>query len=184
MAKPKKAQPVGGPFVAAALFCEKLLQDKDGVLSIIRAVDVLTVHKPSELTLGPDGKPTVPVTKLWLVIMFKSGDATGEHTIKVDAVFPSGKIEPGAENRVNLLGGGNGATLHGEVPVDVSEEGLYWYDVFFDGERATRMPLQIVHQKPSPEAQPQSSETEPSKEPGPGKRKRSASRGDGGRKKL
>ena len=36
-------QDLGGPYLHAAHFCEKLLTEKDGVLSAIRIIDRITV---------------------------------------------------------------------------------------------------------------------------------------------
>ena len=155
MAKAKKPPVADGPHLAAALFCEKLLHEKDEVASIIRVVDVLTVPKPDESRPARAGEPAaLPVTAITVVLIFKSGNVRGERTVKLDAVFPSGKVTEGVPQTVQFLGEENGVTVHGRVPVPVSEEGLYWFDVSVNGQRVTRMPLRIVYGKPPPADQP------------------------------
>src|SRR5262245_26553094 len=161
MAKKKSAKG-SGPHLAVAVFCERLLQEKDGVPSLMRMVDVLTVRKPPDpMPLGTDGLPMRPMTTTTVVIVFKSGDAKGERVLRIDAESPSGEVKRGPENTVHFLGDEKGINLHGEVPVDISEEGLYWFDVFMDDQRVTRMPLRIVYQKP-----PETQTTPPADSPG------------------
>lgn len=67
----------GGPYLAMALLCEKVLREADGVLSLIRIVDRITVSFS-----GPDAPvqmPPAPVN-LTLVVGFKSGFARGPYT--------------------------------------------------------------------------------------------------------
>ncbi len=41
-------QPQGGPYLQAAFFCERLLEEADGVLSAIRIVDTVTISGEDE----------------------------------------------------------------------------------------------------------------------------------------
>ena len=61
-----------GPHLAAALLCEKVLQEKDGVLSFIRVVDRFGVQEPQP------GKAPEPI-QATLVVTFKAGDTFGKH---------------------------------------------------------------------------------------------------------
>lgn len=63
-----------GPFLAVAVLCEKVLEEKDGVLSAIRMVDriVQTAIGPA----APEEMPPVPVN-LTALVCFKSGGGSG-----------------------------------------------------------------------------------------------------------
>jgi hypothetical protein len=155
MAKPKKAMAGGGPHLSAALFCEKFLQEKDGAPTLVRVVDVLTVPRPEPQPIGPEGWPEpMPSTLTTVVIVLKSGDARGQYRVRLNTVFPSGRVRQGREQPVEFLGDEKGINLYGIVPVPIIEEGLYWYDLLVNGRRQTRIPLRIVYGKPTPEAQP------------------------------
>src|SRR5271157_4694811 len=75
---------MGGPYLSIAVFCEKLLQESDGGLSLIRVFDRYTVAEPSE---------SIPITTipLTLVILMRSGIFRGPSTINVVGYSPSGQ---------------------------------------------------------------------------------------------
>jgi hypothetical protein len=66
------------PLVAVATLCEQILEEKDGVVSVIRVVDTYHVEPPKDL---PAGK--VAVIALKLLLSLKSGDLTGSHEVRV-----------------------------------------------------------------------------------------------------
>jgi hypothetical protein len=186
MAKSKKpTEPFAGPYLSSAFFCERMLEEKDGVPSFIRVVDVLTVPTPpAEIPVGPDGQVVEVASFLTVHIAFKSGEVKGERRVRLDIIFPSGKVKEGQENPVHFLGHEKGINLFGQVPVPISEEGLYWYEVKLDGTPITRIPLRVVYQKTTPEDQSQtSSEDRGAKLPPAAKAKRPSSQNGNSSKK-
>lgn len=170
MAKSRRKE-TGGPYVCGAFFCERVLIEQDGVSTFIRVVDVLTVDQPEGPEAAPDGVPVVPASVLMAAVMLKSGDAKGERRLRIDAITPSGERRPGRTNVVTFLGGEQGVNIRGPVPVPVGEEGLFWYEVLVDGEPLTRMPLRVVHSRPTAESPPPPAGGPPGT--GGGRRKRS-----------
>jgi hypothetical protein len=80
-----------GPYLTAALLCEKVLQEKDGILSAIRIVDrIIATAQGSQ---PPEQMPPVPVN-ITALLMLKSGNIQGSHTIKIQPVAPSGFRSP------------------------------------------------------------------------------------------
>ncbi|MBW1985718.1 MAG: hypothetical protein JRI50_00595 [Deltaproteobacteria bacterium] len=77
-----------GPFLAAAFFCDKVLEEKDGTLSAIHIVNRIT-HTIS----APDAPETMPsiIINAFAVLSFKSGKARGKYTLKLLPTSPSGK---------------------------------------------------------------------------------------------
>ncbi len=135
---------VPGPYVQLATFCEKVLQEKDGVLSVIRLVDRILVtasspDAPDELPLG--------VVKTILAVALKADDAMGRYAVTIRIQEPSGAYVAdqsagdvtfeGAERGVNLI-------MNLEFPVI---EGLYWFDVVLSGTVLARVPLRIMYQR-------------------------------------
>src|SRR5260370_27056538 len=76
-----------GPYLVAAVICEKILQEKDETISVIRMVDRFNVTVNA---LGsPENLPPIPIN-LGLLISLKSGEARGRYTVKLRIVSPSG----------------------------------------------------------------------------------------------
>lgn len=80
-----------GPYLQAALFCERVLDEKDNVKSLIRLVDRLVVQ-----ATGPDVPDTMPeITRQVIAFLsFKSGEAVGTVPIKITLKRPSGMTDP------------------------------------------------------------------------------------------
>ena len=128
------------PYVAAALFCEKFLQEQDGVISLIRVVDRI-----SAAGVVPPGASAASVP-LTMYVGLKSGDLRGPAKLRVECVSPSGKKTPLlAEIDVELEGDNKGynVLLHG-IALDAQEFGIYWFDVFCNDVRLTRAPLELI----------------------------------------
>src|SRR5664280_468503 len=79
-----------GPHLAMAVLCEKVLQEHDGVISVIRVVDRFTVHGTAK------EMPPSPL-QTNIVVLFKSGATTGKHMIRIRPLKPSGGEMPETE---------------------------------------------------------------------------------------
>ena len=132
-----------GPFITAALICERVLQEKDGVLSAIRIIDQLThtIVGPSM----PEELPKVPYTVTFL-INFKSGRARGRHNVALVMEEPSGNRNQLFTQSIQLEGEHRGANLVIQTNITFSMEGLYWFDVILEDTVVTRMPLKLAYQ--------------------------------------
>ncbi len=76
-----------GPYLVAALLCEKVLQEKDETISVIRMIDRIT------LTVNALSSPeTIPSTiiNLSALISLKSGSARGKGIVLLRVETPSG----------------------------------------------------------------------------------------------
>jgi len=133
-----------GPYLNAALLCEKVLQEKDEVISVIRMIDrlTLTVHASS----SPETLPPMPVS-LCALISFKSGNARGRHTVKLVTETPSGVRLPEQLLPVLFEGDDRGVNLVLNINAVVDQEGVYWFDVILEDQVLTRMPLRILYQR-------------------------------------
>jgi len=144
-----------GPYIQAALFCERALTEKDGVISLIRVIDRVT-HTV--------GGPSVPeqmapfVYPMTLVIMLKAGRATGSYQVRVDMEPPSTAVNRGPGVPIFLESGGDrGANIILQTQVQFSEPGLYWFDVYFDEKLMTRIPFRVIYARqttPGPQPNP------------------------------
>lgn len=133
MAKPK-------PLVQVATLCESVLTELDRVTSIIRVIDTLYLTAPDGV---PEGvAASVP---LRIFISLKSGELRGEYDIEIVLRSPSGKRVPiPIKWHVVFLGNEAGATLNAAAVLPVKEWGLYWFDVVWEGETLTSIPVKLV----------------------------------------
>jgi hypothetical protein len=92
MARSKKhVSAIGGPFLASALFCENVVQDKDNTITLVRIIDKFTVQLPANMPPGfPSKENPLPVNISGL-ITFRTGDARGKHEVRLIVVSPTGK---------------------------------------------------------------------------------------------
>lgn len=143
-----------GPYLQTAVLCEKALQEKDGVLSLIRVIDRITIAARG--TEVPDHLPpgTLGVSA---VITLKSGEAKGRGAVTLRHQFPSGLVEPVATFPVLLEGEERGVNIVIGMQMRVEHEGLHWFHVLYEDQLLTKMPLRIFYapqQVGSPPAQP------------------------------
>lgn len=132
-----------GPYLAVATICEKVIEDKNGTLSLIGIVDRITANIVApEL---PSTMPPVPIN-LTVVIALKAGQARGRFSLKIRIEEPSGQQQPAAEIPIFLEGEDRG--MNALVPLNLlaTQEGLYWFDVLFDDQLISRIPLRLIYQ--------------------------------------
>lgn len=148
MSNSATASKKGQPYISAALLCEKVLHEQDGTISAIRIVDRVTV----QIAAKAKGK-VKPTVKLAVLIAFKSGPSKGKYILKIVPRTPSGRKM--AVKRTDVQGEfkfplvfereEHGSTTVINLVVDVSEEGVYWFDVYLGRRVITRIPLTVVH---------------------------------------
>lgn len=151
------------PFVAAAFICERVLQEKDEVFSAIRIVDIYTVGSlmlsaSQPVTLQPPAPGVTSILGLTALVMLKAGDVTGTHEVSILARSPEGKETPFPQSFPVVLPGtdpalGVNLVVRFFMPGD-NNPGLYWFDVLWDGERLTSIPLKLVKQSQSQGVEP------------------------------
>ena len=138
-------------YVQAALFCERVLTEEGGVVSLMRVVDTGELKLPRNFSF-------TPVVELEAVVMLKS-EEPGTYRVEIIGQSPSGKkIEVGEPTVVTLPGNGGGFNIRVQMKFGVREFGLSWFDVIADGEVLTRMPLTLRRIEPSEPSSPKTSE--------------------------
>jgi hypothetical protein len=135
---------IGGPFLQIAVFCEKVLQEKDGVVSAIRIIDRSLITISGENVPDPTPPINIPVV---LLVRVKSGDASGKHELRIKPISPSGK-ELATFNFPFVLGGGElAANLIMNYSLKAEESGLYWFEVILNDILITKISLNVIYQK-------------------------------------
>ena len=139
-----------GPFLTAALMCERLLTEEGGVHSLIRVVDRVT-----QTASGPE--PPEEMTafnhQMTLFVAFKSGSARGPMELTIRVQKPSGVSSPAIRRTLNFEGdddrGINAITVL-NMKIDIA--GTWWIHVMLDGVEVSRVPLRVIYERrPTPE---------------------------------
>lgn len=133
-----------GPYIQAASFCDGVIEDKHGVLSLIRLVDTLI-----SMAQGSDVPSEMPPVQ-WagkLVIMLKAGRATGRHELAITPELPSGETKDPLKYSVQMIGEERGQNLVVNFAHTFTMEGLYWFRVDFDGNFLTRIPFRVQYNR-------------------------------------
>jgi len=138
--------PGEGPFLQAALVCERVLTEQDGVLSLIRVVDRFFQREIN--TADPEQMPPFTVNAT-IAIMLKAGAARGRQTLRLRPEVPAGIRLPEVSAPVFFEGEERGVNLLLPMQFQAAQEGLYWFDVILEDRLLTRIPLRVVYQ-PTP----------------------------------
>ena len=136
----------GGPWLALAVICERVIEDKEGKLHLIGILDRLVYTASGES--APEKMPPTAV-QVTAVISLKSGFAKGRYTVGLRPVNPSGVQAPTLTVPVLLEGDDRGANVILGVNAQLSEEGLYWFDVLLEQRVVSRIPLRVLYQHAS-----------------------------------
>ncbi len=132
----------GGPYLQTAALCERFLEEKDNVLSLVRLIDqvFLPVATPaSGITYQP--------LSVWAILTFKSGQALGPHTVALKTPPELGLKKPTIEIEVTFQGGFTGVNvmIHLGLTPGEAKEGEHWLDAVLDDQVVTRIPLRITY---------------------------------------
>lgn len=141
MAKPEDFEQ--GPYFSAAIICERVLEETDGVKSAIRMIDRLT-----RTAVGPSPPAEMEPFdhQLHLLIRFKAGKARGPHKLEVRLTRPSGESPPPMRQTLNFEGEDDrGVDLNVDMRVKFEHPGVHWFDVLLEGRRVARLPFRVVY---------------------------------------
>jgi hypothetical protein len=131
-----------GPYVVAALLCEKVEPKPDGSLDLRGIVDGVVVTPET----GHDDPPGVrPAATLHLtaIVSVRAGEVRGAHTLALEGRFPSGARGLSVTRRVELSDEVPGASLVQPLELPVHEPGTYCFIATFDGQPLTRFDLHV-----------------------------------------
>jgi len=143
--------PKDGPFLLAALLCEKVLLEPDGVASAIRIVDQLTIQRVPDEALLKGAVVVPPVMHLSLLVILKSGNAPGTYRMQIRGRAPSGTTLDFPPREVELSKPYHGGVTHAlQLDLGLREAGLYQFDVLIDDEFVSSVPLQVEFESLSP----------------------------------
>lgn len=138
------------PYLSAAFLCERVLLEKDEVLTAVRIVDTFYVSVPKNLP--PDAKPTIQLTVL---LSFKKviGDQLEKHQATLHMYGPSGEMSepPPSLDFYFKADEVSGSNLILNLGLPVKEFGTHRIDVLVDGDHVTTIPFRLLER---PEEKP------------------------------
>ena len=132
-----------GPYLSAALLCEKVLEEKDGVKSAIRIIDRVT-----RTAVGPNPPSEMEPFQYNVVLLlkFKSGWARGVHGIKIQPAKPSGELMRETTNNVLFEGEEDrGVDITGNMVLELDQTGIYWIHIYLNDTKITQIPLRVIY---------------------------------------
>lgn len=129
-----------GPYIQVAAFCDQVIEDKTGALSLIRVIDTLT-HTES----GPEALGEMPPVqwRMKLVLMLKAGRARGRNEIKIVPELPSGETQQPIQFSVHFEGEDKGTNIIADVNYRFTMEGLHWFNVYLEEALLTKIPFRV-----------------------------------------
>ncbi|MCK4388477.1 MAG: hypothetical protein KAW00_06855 [Dehalococcoidia bacterium] len=132
-----------GPYLLAALLCEKVLEERDGVKSAIRIIDRVT-----RTAIGPNPPEIMEPFDYdaTLLIKLKSGWARGPLPLQIRLLKPSGESPSPFEQTVYFEGEedrGIDIVVNMRIKFDVA--GIYWFQVYLRDVFLTQIPLRVIY---------------------------------------
>lgn len=128
------------PYVQVAAFCQTVLTENTGAISILRITDRIGVAGPT-----PEMTPT-PI-QITLIVILKAGFVRGQFKVSVQPSSPSGQQMTPLEVPALFEGEERGVQLLMPMAFVVQEQGLYWFEVAVEGDVLTRIPLRVMYQQ-------------------------------------
>jgi len=132
--------PQGGPYLKAALFCERVLDEKDNVLSLVRVVDRFTVTASGPQ--APKDMPAIP-QRLLAVVMLISGLAKGPEEVRLEMERPDATTKDVWIGTVHMEGGQKGQNLILNFQETFELAGVYWFNLYVGEHLLTKMPVEV-----------------------------------------
>lgn len=134
-----------GPFVGIATFIERALRGDDGVYTLVRVVDTMSVNVvrlTSPASPMPKGLRRASSPGLTLFLLLRRGDYLGKGELAIDGVSPKGVTTPFHKSEIDFSES-TGINLLFETELRPEESGTYWFDINFNGVPLTRVPLLV-----------------------------------------
>lgn len=138
--------------VAAALFCDQVIEGKDGVLTAVRITDQVTLR-----ITQPDAPEQLPpgTVSCWVLLTLKAERHIGTVPVRMVFCAPNGDRNTMVDMQVTFSEsplGYSSINVQGEVPLPIRDEGVHWFDVLAGDRLLTRMPLAVVYERrPTPD---------------------------------
>ncbi len=130
------------PYLKLGAICERVLEEKDGVLSLIRIVDKFTITITGKEP--PDQLP--PGGKVLTIIMAWVG-GLGSHEVAFNIIAPGGETQRSPQSWSFTLDAiTRGHNIVVTLPVRIAKAGVYWIEFILNGQVKSRIPFQVLYE--------------------------------------
>ena len=132
-----------GPYLLAAIICEKVLVEQDGVKSAIRIIDRVTRQ-----AIGPNPPQEMEPFdyETTLLLKFKSGRARGTYPLEIQLIKPSGESPTPARQTILFEGEEDrGIDIVTNMRIKFTLTGIYWINIILNDVQLTRIPFRVVY---------------------------------------
>jgi hypothetical protein len=84
-----------------------------------------------------------------IVVVLKAGDLpVGKYNLKITLVKPNGEETQSQEAQAFFSASGeSGIAVISPVVIPAPDEGLHWFDVYFEEKQITRIPVRVLYQE-------------------------------------
>lgn len=134
-----------GPYVQAALLCERVVQENGGRVTIVRLLDRVLVRAGK----APDsGQISPTIVSCHAVVILKTGSRPGDYKLRILLTSPSKKPLREFSTDINLPAEEDqGVNIVMPIQFSATEEGVYWFEVRLNNEEVplTKTSLRLVH---------------------------------------
>lgn len=131
------------PYLKLGAICERILEEKDGVLSLIRIVDRFTITITGKEP--PDQLPHV-VKPLTIIMGWVGG--LGSHEAAFNIISPGGETQRSPQSWSFTLDAINrGHNIIVTLPVRIAKAGVYWIEFILNDQVKSRIPFQVLYER-------------------------------------
>jgi len=131
------------PYLKFGAICELVLEEKGGVLSLIRIVDKFTITITGKEP--PDQLPQV--IKTFTIIMGWVG-GLGNHEADFNIISPGGETQRSPQSWSFTLDAINqGHNIIVTLPVRIVKAGVYWIEFILNDQVKSRIPFQVLYER-------------------------------------
>jgi hypothetical protein len=155
--KPAEEAGQPGPWLRAALVCERIILEADGTPTLVRVIDRVY---GTRMTFGPTGhladapadaavsEATLPL-QMFLFISWMTGPVQVERDVEIRLERPDGSRVTLFSDHITFEGGYLALNIHLGMFLDAESKGLFIADVLVSGQLQTRIPF-VAADQPTP----------------------------------
>jgi hypothetical protein len=131
------------PYLKYGVICERVMQEKDDVISLIRIVDKFTITITGREP--PDQLPEA--VKVFTIVMCWAG-GLGTHEATFNIQTPGGEVQPSPQSwSFNLDALNRSHSIIVTLPVRITKPGIYWVQFVLNSEVKSRIPFQVLYER-------------------------------------
>jgi hypothetical protein len=130
------------PHLRIGALCERVLEEKDGVLSLIRVIDRLIITAE-----GTDVPKEIPPSQVPLTALMSWVGGLGDYEAKIRAVFPGGESIESITLPFHLDALDRVQNLIVQLVLPIRRSGVHWFNFLLGDQIKGRVPLRVIYER-------------------------------------